>query len=209
MTEYQVPKGIEDAKKDKMAHMASHLLIVVGPSGTGKTTLLNHLLQMRPSSILSRSTTTRRPRGREQNGREYDFVDEATFERMIAADAFAEYARVFGHYYGTPHSMIEQNVETGHDVLFDIDVQGARNLKAQYTGAWCVLIAPPSMKVLEMRLRRRATDDEEVIERRLETAKKELSECGLFDFMIVNDGLETACAQLLSIYDALTLRAAR
>lgn len=208
MSHYDIPAGIDAAKKDLAAHIAAHMLIVVGPSGTGKSTLLNHLLSQRSDCGMSRSTTTRAPRGTEQNGVEYDFVDIPTFESKIQNGDFAEYANVFGNYYGTPHEMIRANVEAQRNVLFDIDVQGARQLKKQYPGAWCVLIAPPSMAVLEKRLRGRATDRPEVIERRLETAKSELAQTDLFDFVIFNDKLDVAQNELIAIYDLLSKRAA-
>ncbi len=190
--------------------ITSHMLIVCGPSGTGKSTLLGHLLSHRSTCCLSRSTTTRAPRGTEQNGVEYDFVDVETFKAKIEADEFAEYANVFGNYYGTPHEMIRSTVEDkGMDVLFDIDVQGARIIKSKYPGVWCVLIAPPSMDVLEKRLRSRATDAPEVIERRLNTARHELAQTDLFDFRIVNDDLDTACREICALYDTLRLRTSR
>lgn len=189
------------------AHLVKHMLIVCGPSGTGKSTLLGYLLSHRDTCCLSRSTTTRAPRGTEQNGVEYDFVDKETFEARIAAGEFVEYANVFGNFYGTPHEMIRSNVEEkGLDVLFDIDVQGARNVRSQYPGCWCVLIAPPSMEILEKRLRSRGTDAPDVIERRLNTARHELAQTDLFDFTIVNDDLDTACGQICALYDALRLR---
>ena len=208
MSEYEIPAGIVASKENHVAHAASHMLIVVGPSGTGKSTLLGHLMSVRQTCGMSRSTTTRAPRGTERNGVEYDFVDVSTFEQKIAQDEFAEYANVFGNYYGTPHEMIRQNVESGRDVLFDIDVQGARQIKAKYPGAWCVLIAPPSMDILEKRLRGRGTDAPEVIERRLNTARKELAERDLFDFVIINDDLKTAQNQLVALYDMLAMRSA-
>jgi guanylate kinase len=201
-------KGIDMA--DDKTRIASHMLIICGPSGTGKSTLLNHLLSHRDTCCLSRSTTTRAPRGKEQNGVEYDFVDMDTFKAKIEAGDFAEYANVFGNFYGTPHEMIRSTVEEkGLDVLFDIDVQGARNIRAQYPGVWCVLIAPPSFEVLENRLRSRATDAPEVIERRLNTAKHELAQTDLFDFTIVNDDLDTACRQLCELYDVMRLKTLR
>ncbi len=189
------------------AQISRHMLIICGPSGTGKSTLIQHLLAHRNTCCLSRSTTTRAPRGSEQNGVEYDFVDVDTFKARIEADEFAEYANVFGNYYGTPHEMIRSTVEEkGLDVLFDIDVQGARTLRGKYPGVWCVLIAPPSMEVLEKRLRSRATDAPDVIERRLNTARHELAQTDLFDFTIVNDDLDTACSQICALYDVLRLR---
>lgn len=189
------------------AELVKHMLIICGPSGTGKSTLLGYLLSHRSTCCLSRSTTTRAPRGKEQNGVEYDFVDKDTFLKKIEAGDFVEYADVFGNYYGTPHEMIRSTVEEkGMDVLFDIDVQGARNIRKQYPGCWCVLIAPPSFEVLENRLRARATDAPDVIERRLNTAKHELAQTDLFDFTIVNDDLDTACRQICALYDTLRLR---
>ena len=189
------------------AQITRHMLIVCGPSGTGKSTLLNHLLSHRDTCILSRSTTTRAPRGTERNGVEYDFVDIPTFEARIARGEFVEYANVFGNYYGTPHEMIRSTVEEkGMDVLFDIDVQGSRKIRSEYPGTWCVLIAPPSMEILENRLRSRGTDSPEVIERRLNTARSELAQTDLFDFVIVNDDLDTACRQICALYDTLRLR---
>lgn len=189
--------------------IASHMLIVCGPSGVGKSTLLGHLLSNRPSCSLSRSTTTRAPRGTEQNGVEYDFVDIPTFKARIEAGEFAEYADVFGNFYGTPHAMIQDAISAGKDVLFDIDVQGARNLKAQYPGAWCIAIAPPSFEILENRLRNRGTDAPEVIEKRLAKARFELSQEDLFDFILVNDDLAKAQSDICNIYDAMTQRAPR
>ena len=188
---------------------ASHMLIACGPSGVGKSTLLTHLLTARPTCTLSRSTTTRAPRGNERNGVEYDFVDVDTFRRRIEAGAFAEYADVFGNYYGTPHTMIHDAIAEGRDVLFDIDIQGARNLKAQYPGAWCVAIAPPSFEILEHRLRSRGTDAPDVIEKRLAKARFELSQEDLFDFVLINDRLDQACDDICRIYDVMRQRAAR
>ena len=207
MPDYEIPGGIAAAKRNDTAHAAAHMLIIVGPSGTGKSTLLKHLLANRATCEMSRSTTTRQPRGQEKNGVEYDFVDIPTFEARIANGDFAEYANVFGNYYGTPHEMIRHAVSNGLDVLFDIDVQGARQIKQKYPGAWCVLIAPPSMAVLEKRLRGRATDAPEVIQKRLDTAKTELAQENLFDFIIYNDKLEESQALLVAIYDLLKSRA--
>jgi len=196
-------------KAPGLAQVAAHMLIICGPSGSGKSTLLNHLLSHRATCRLSRSTTTRAPRGEEQDGVEYDFVDVATFKARVTKGEFAEYANVFGNYYGTPHAMIRQAIEVGQDVLFDIDVQGARQLKTQYPGAWCLLIAPPSFEVLERRLRGRGTDADDAIERRLQTARQELSQHDLFDIVVVNDDLATASSQICAAYDVMRLRAAR
>ena len=189
--------------------IASHMLIVCGPSGSGKSTLIAHLLERRRSCELSRSMTTRAPRGIERDGLEYDFVDLETFNARIEEDAFAEYAKVFGHYYGTPHSMIREKIILGLDVVFDIDVQGARQLKKRYPGAWCMLISPPSFEILEKRLRARATDSPEVIASRLKIASDEMSQRNLFDFIVINDDLATASDKCCAIYDAMRLRSKR
>ena len=200
---------MSDEKNLDRRVIASHMLIACGPSGVGKSTLLNYLLARRPSCCLSRSTTTRAPRGTEQNGVEYDFVDVETFKKRIDAGEFAEYADVFGNFYGTPHRMITDSIAAGNDVLFDIDIQGARNLKVQYPGAWCIAIAPPSFEVLENRLRSRGTDAPEVVEKRLAKARFELSQKDLFDFVLINDKLDVACEDICRIYDVMTAREPR
>lgn len=200
---------MSDEKNLDRRVIASHMLIACGPSGVGKSTLLNYLLARRPSCRLSRSTTTRAPRGTEQNGVEYDFVDVETFKKRIDAGEFAEYADVFGNFYGTPHRMITDSIAAGNDVLFDIDIQGARNLKIQYPGAWCIAIAPPSFEVLENRLRSRGTDAPEVVEKRLAKARFELSQKDLFDFVLINDKLDVACENICRIYDVMTTREPR
>lgn len=178
------------------------LLIVSGPSGVGKTSLGHGVLDRRDSLSLSISYTTRAARGDEVDGEDYHFVDQKTFDRMRRREAFAEWAEVHGHCYGTTNETIERAWSDSRDLLFDIDYQGARQLKEQYPEATAVLVAPPDLETLEHRLRGRATDSEEVIERRLEAACKELSQYELFDYVVVNDELEEAIDVLDSIYEA-------
>lgn len=181
------------------------LFIVCGPSGVGKTSLSRKLLEARSSLTLSVSYTTRQPRDGEEDGVDYHFVDVGTFEEMRDEDMFAEWARVHGNYYGTPVSAILDAWRADLDVLFDIDYQGARQLKERFPEeARGVLVIPPSMRVLEDRLRGRATDAEDVITRRLEAARHELAQFELYDYILENDDFEKALDQLTAIYDAST-----
>jgi guanylate kinase len=185
------------------------MLVVCGPSGAGKSTLTQHLLAQRQRLRFSISCTSRAARGRERDGVEYHFVERPRFDAMLAAGEFAEWADVHGNRYGTTHAAIDTALEAGFDVLFDIDYQGARQLRAAFPGLWVVLVSPPSLEVLAARLRARGTDDEVVIQRRLNIAQEELEQEGLYDFVIHNDQLERAQAAILSIYDALCLRSDR
>ncbi|MBA2661462.1 MAG: guanylate kinase [Bradymonadaceae bacterium] len=178
------------------------LFIVCGPSGVGKTSLCQGLLERRPRLIVSTSYTTRAPRGDEIDGIDYHFVDVATFETMREAGLFAEWAEVHANYYGTAVGVIHNAWEAGKDVLFDIDYQGARQLQARFPDACSVLIMPPDMATLEGRLRRRATDSEAVIAQRLRAAHHELGQYELFDYIVENDDLDNALNALLTIYDA-------
>lgn len=181
------------------------LLIVCGPSGVGKTSLSRKLLDEEPRLVPSVSYTTRPPREGEEDGVDYHFVDHATFQRKRDAGAFAEWAEVHGNYYGTPKSAIENAWAEDNDVIFDIDYQGARQLKDAFPSAVGVLVIPPSMNELEARLRGRETDSERVIERRLEAAREELAQYELFDYIVENDEFDVAFEQLATVYDASRL----
>ena len=175
------------------------MLIVSSPSGAGKTTLCNRLRAAFTDLRFSVSHTTRRPRPGEVDGREYHFVDETAFQRMIATQAFAEWAEVHGHYYGTSFAEIGRAREEGSGVIFDIDFQGARQIRARVPEAVSVFILPPSLSELERRLRGRGTEDEATTLRRLANAKREIAHYGLFDYVVVNDDLDQAYLRLKSI----------
>lgn len=175
------------------------MLIVSSPSGAGKTTLCGRLREDFPALRFSVSHTTRKPRPGEQDGREYHFVDEPTFEKMIADGAFVEWARVHGHSYGTSFSQIEAARRQGDGVIFDIDFQGARQIIAHYPNAATVFILPPTLEELESRLRGRGTEDEETTQRRLRNAKREIAHYGLFDYVVINDAVDDAHNRMRSI----------
>ncbi|HVY48923.1 MAG TPA: guanylate kinase [Minicystis sp.] len=175
------------------------LLIVSSPSGAGKTTLCGKLRNEFPDLRFSVSHTTRHPRPTEVDGREYHFVDVPTFEQMIRAGAFAEWARVHDHLYGTSLKEIEIARASARGVLFDIDYQGARQIRASLPDAVCVFILPPSLGELERRLRGRGTEDEPTTLRRLTNAKGEIEHYGFFDYVVVNAEISRAYEQLRSI----------
>lgn len=166
------------------------------PSGAGKTTLVRRLLESEPDVRFSISYTTRPPRKTETSGRDYVFVDEAEFESMIAGNEFLEHARVFDHWYGTSRAHVEALIAQGLTVLLEIDWQGARQVRRAAPESLSVFIMPPSVAVLEDRLRRRASDSEAVIARRLRDALDDMSHWNEFDFVIVNDDLDEASTQL-------------
>jgi guanylate kinase len=180
------------------------LLVVSSPSGAGKTTLCHRLMAEFPDVIFSVSYTTRPIRRGEKNGVDYCFVDDGTFQRMIDAGEFAEWANVHGNRYGTTVAAVREALEGGRHVLFDIDYQGARQIKARFEReAVLVFVLPPSLEELEKRLRQRATDAPEAIERRLIDAKEEfdvLKQYGLYQYLIVNDDIPRAYDKLRAIY---------
>ncbi len=181
------------------------VLVLCAPSGTGKTTLTRRLLTEFPRFAFSVSYTTRKPRNGEVDGKDYHFVTVEAFLRLRDAGFFAEWAEVHGNFYGTPLKATLDLLDEGRDVLFDIDVQGARQLRASLQRGRYVFIMPPSRDELEHRLRARGTDDEETIVRRLANAAKELREARRFDAWIVNDDLERAYDELRAAYIEETL----
>ncbi|HEX9296895.1 MAG TPA: guanylate kinase [Polyangiaceae bacterium] len=186
------------------------LLILSSPSGAGKTTLKTRILsESHPELRFSVSHTTRKPRQNEVEGREYHFVDRAAFVEMAARDEFAEWAEVHGNLYGTSLREIELARASDRGVVFDIDHQGARQIKAKMPGAVAVFILPPSMKELERRLRSRASDDEQTVKRRLSNARDEIDHYAFFDYLIVNDDLEQAHRKLDAIVIAERARRSR
>jgi len=186
------------------------LLVVSSPSGAGKTTLCMRLLADHPGLVLSISATTRAPRPGEVDGREYQFLDRAAFDTMVADDAFLEWADVHEHRYGTPRAAVAAVVADGKDVLFDIDWQGAAAIAAAAPAETVrVFVLPPTMADLARRLHDRAQDDEDVIRRRLARAYGEIAHWSEYDYVIVNDDLERAYAELAAIYRVERLKRAR
>lgn len=175
------------------------LLILSSPSGAGKTTLKNKLLESHPDLRFSVSHTTRKPRKNEEDGREYHFVDREAFQRMIREGSFVEWAEVHGNFYGTSLHEIELAKNAHKGVVFDIDHQGARQIRAKLPEAISVFILPPSMQELERRLRARASDADDVVERRLRAAMGEIAHYGFFDYLIVNHDIESAHRELDAI----------
>jgi guanylate kinase len=184
----------------------SIVYIVSAPSGSGKSTLVNELFKMVDRLDFSISYTTRPPRGSEQNGKEYFFVSRETFEAMIAEDEFLEYATVFGNYYGTARRFLREAEARGNDLLLDIDVQGASKIKEKIPDAVSIFILPPDREKLEWRLRTRGLDSEEVIRRRLDTARREIENYSKYDYILVNNVLEQSADQLKDIVLAERLR---
>jgi guanylate kinase len=181
---------------------SGNLFVVVAPSGAGKTTLVGELLKKEPNIKLSISYTTRKPREGESNGREYHFVDRARFEAMIAANEFLEYADVYGNYYGTSKRWIENQLSGDHDVLLEIDWQGASQLKALFPNMVGIFILPPSLTELRKRLESRGKDAPEAIDRRMASAREEISHVLEFEYIIVNERFEAALSDLISVVHA-------
>jgi len=177
----------------------------VAPSGAGKTSLVNELLKREPNIHLSISYTTRAPRQGEQHGREYHFVERAAFEKMIASGDFLEHANVYGNYYGTSRKWIEGELEGDHDVLLEIDWQGARQVKKLFPHAVGISILPPSIEELRKRLTARGKDSPETIERRMAVARDEIKHALDFEYIIVNESFDVAVTDLQSIVRAARL----
>ena len=183
------------------------IIIVSAPSGAGKTSICDALIKSDKNIVYSVSTTTREPRKGEKNGREYYFVDDGTFKKMVKKNLFVEWAKVHDHFYGTSKKVLEQTINKGKDILLDIDVQGAVKIKKQYKDALMIFITTPTLKILKERLIKRNKDSMDVIKTRLENAKKELTYLPKYDYLILNDKLDESiekaksviCAERLSI----------
>ena len=177
----------------------SIVYIVSAPSGSGKSTLVAKLLETARNLDFSVSYTTRPPRGREQNRKEYYFVAREEFEAMVANNQFLEYADVFGNYYGTARRFLNEAESRGHDLLLDIDVQGAEQIQRKIPDAVSIFILPPDWQTLESRLRNRGSDAEAVIRRRLDTARREIENYSKYDYILINNLLEQSADQLKDI----------
>jgi guanylate kinase len=179
--------------------MKGSLFVITAPSGAGKSSLIQAVLRDDPSLKLSVSYTTRAPRPGEQNGREYHFVDEPEFLAMRGRGEFLESAEVHGNRYGTAKRVIGEALERGHDLLLEIDWQGAQQVRRLYPDCVGIFILPPSIEELERRLRARGQDAEAVIQRRLANARQELTHAGEFKYAIINKDFEAAKGELTSI----------
>lgn len=186
-----------------------NIFIISAASGTGKTTLVSRLLQNDDSIHVSISHTTRQPRTGEQHGEHYYFVSKEEFIQLIGEGAFLEHAEVFGNFYGTSLQVVKEMTEQGLDVILEIDVQGAAQVRQSLPDAISIFILPPSLAILAERLRNRQTDSEESIVRRLKEAEQEIQQAYLFDYIVVNHDLDEAQAQLASIFQANRLHQKR
>jgi guanylate kinase len=177
------------------------LYVIAAPSGAGKTSLLKALIARRPGVRFSVSCTTRKPRPGEHDGKDYHFIDRAGFERLVDAGEFIEHANVFGNLYGTRRSVVEAALADGHDLILEIDWQGAKQVREHLPDAVQIFILPPSRAELEARLRKRASDSDETIGQRLAESVLEMSHWRDFDYVIVNRDFEAALAELEAIFD--------
>jgi len=183
-----------------------NLFVIAAPSGAGKSSLVNALLEVDSHLVLSVSHTTRAPRGQEQDGREYHFVDETAFRSMAARGEFLEWAEVHGHLYGTSKAEIESRIRDGQDVVLEIDWQGALQIKQLFPNAVLIFVLPPSWQELEQRLTRRGEDHPEAISQRLANARVEVAQARHFDFVIINALFETALFDLKAIVHSQRLK---
>jgi guanylate kinase len=186
-----------------------NLFIVAAPSGAGKSSLVNAVLALEPAIRLSISFTSRAARPGERHAEHYHFISKTEFEAMIAAEDFFEHAVVHGDYKGTARQSVEPQLNAGHDVLLEIDWQGARQVRAKIPEAITVFILPPSRDALDERMRKRGQDSEEVIQQRLTAAREEMSHLHDFDYLIVNRDFDTAVQEMRSIFVASRLRRAQ
>ena len=175
------------------------LIVYTGASGVGKGTIMKELLRKNPNLRLSVSATTRAPREGEVDGREYYFVSHEKFDNMIAEDGFLEYAEYVGNKYGTPKEAVFRMLDEGLDVILEIEVKGFLQIKKACPECVTIFVAPPSFEELQLRLRGRGTEDEEVIAERLKTAERELQHQHLFDYVVINDDVDRAADEVLSI----------
>jgi guanylate kinase len=176
------------------------LYIISAPSGAGKTSLVQSLLTMLPDVVASVSHTTRSPRPQEVDGRNYHFIDEARYQRMVEDGEFLEYAKVFGNFYGTSRQHIQEQLLLGKDVVLEIDWQGARQIRQLMSDCMSIFVLPPSLQALRERLSNRGQDSDEIIERRMREAVSEMTHYAEFDYIVINDDFDTALQELASIF---------
>ena len=188
-----------------MQSKSAHLYIISAPSGGGKTTLCREVREHFPDMLYSISYTTRAPRKGEKDGRDYYFIDNSEFKAGIDAGRWAEWALVYGNYYGTAADFLEAGLNAGRDVLLDLDVQGTRQLLKRYAECVAIFIRPPSLEALQQRLENRGSDSAETIALRLKNAEKEIAQQGLYHHVIVNDQLNVAIQELISIIEGYRL----
>lgn len=186
--------------------MSGNLFIISAPSGAGKTSLVSALLKNSTQIDLSVSYTTRQPRPGEINGKDYHFVSREAFLEMKANDEFLESAEVYGNFYGTSRSWIRQEIAKGRDILLEIDWQGAQQVRQLFPESVHIFILPPSLEALAARLKGRNQDSEEIISRRLQAAREDISHVSEFDYVIINDKLDVALQQLIAVVTAAGLQ---
>ena len=179
--------------------MTGSIFVISGPSGAGKSTLIKTVMERVDNMAYSISHTTRTPRSGELHGVDYFFVDKPGFKKMIDNNSFIEWALVYDDYYGTSYGTLEEKLEAGLDIILDIDIQGAKNIKNKTDDCRLIFILPPSREILEKRLRSRATDNTDAIEKRISEATNELINCKWYDYLVINDDLEKAAKELESI----------
>ncbi len=175
------------------------IFIVSAPSGTGKTSLCNALVDSLPNLHYSISYTTRVSRQAEADGADYHFISKPSFQQLVEEDRLAEWAEVYGNWYGTPKDFLEKHVKMGHDLLLDIEGSGARQIMGSFPDAVTILVLPPSLNDLKKRLKGRGTEDRQALSERLEKAIEEIRESAWYQYLVVNDKLETATEKLKSI----------
>ncbi len=185
------------------------VIVISSPSGAGKTTIANAILESDEQITMSISVTTREKRENERDGKDYKFISKKEFDEMVASDQLLENAMVFGHHYGTPRFLVEEKLEANQDVLFDVNWEGAESLKSKFADLVRIFVLPPSIKTLEERLRKRGQDSEQIINLRMSRAKDEISKWSFYDYVIINDDLQKSIENVKSIIKAERLKKTR